>query len=128
TRTGLSSDYTHKAVQASEKSSKPRTGNQAVTPLTRHPGVASVHDPCPTGSAGGHLAESISLRGDSFRAMLRQRRDARRYRVETRLPLGADRMQDLAFGFSGRPRQALPSKIRTRVRVRTLLPHSAAFV
>src|SRR5436309_12711921 len=48
--------------------------------------------------------------------------------MEARMPFRADRMQDLALGLSGRPRQALPSKIRTRVRVRTLLPHSAAFV
>src|SRR5437016_13093360 len=48
--------------------------------------------------------------------------------MEACLPFRADRMQDLALGFSGRPRQALPSIIRTRVRVRTLLPHSAAFV
>src|SRR6266568_5567576 len=48
--------------------------------------------------------------------------------MEARMPFRADRMQDLALGLSGRPRQALPSEIRARPRVRTLLPHSAAFV
>src|SRR5207245_10777819 len=99
-----------------------------VTPLTRYAGVVSVHDPCPIDSAGGHLAESISLRGGSLRAMLRQRRDARRHRMEARTPFRAHRMQNLSLGFSGRSRYALPAEIRTRVRVRTLLPHSAAFV
>src|SRR5437016_12631867 len=30
--------------------------------------------------------------------------------MEARMPFRADRMQDLALGLSGRPRQALPSK------------------
>src|SRR2546430_2226763 len=68
-----------------------------------------IHDPsaaCPDGRAVA--SHPISLWNRFVRAVVRQRRDARRDRMEGRVPLRGGGVQGVTRRFFGRPGKALP--------------------
>jgi len=67
-------------------------------------------------------ATALPLRHRAFRAVMRQRRNARRDWLEELLPLGPDRMQDLTLRLSGGPGEALPQETGDRHGLRAVLP------
>src|ERR1700676_3424605 len=70
------------------------------------------YDSRPISGQSGALAALLSLRSSAVRAGLRTRRDARRHWLEARQPFRAGRVQDHAYRFFSRPRQALPPEAR----------------
>src|ERR1700722_1794610 len=82
------------------------------------------YDSRPTGGTRRALAPMVSLRRSAVGTSLRQRRNARRHRLEARQSFRPCRVQDHARGFSSRLREALPPEAGTRSRQRTLLPNA----
>ena len=71
------------------------------------------------------VAARLSLWRGPLRAGLRQRRNARRHRMEARLPFRPGRVQDFPRRLPGRPRQAFPAKAGAGTGLRTFLSHPA---
>src|SRR4051794_2070314 len=80
-----------------------------------------MHDTRETGHASGGVAARLRMRSCFIRAELRERRNPRRDRLETRLPFSGGGMQSHARRFPGRPRKAVSPKAADRHGLRTLL-------